>query len=121
MPPRQTLAPDVYASAAGAALGVSLEAIAGPRSGRELTRKREIFAFVGVETFAVRVKDMARQLGKNPGVVSRWANFGAERCAHDDAFRERVEQLRADVRASTTGTAAGESDFVTGVEVSFVD
>ena len=80
-----------------------------------------MLALVAVETYGVRVKDLAQLLGRNPGVVSRWANMAGERRSHDDAFRERMEQLVAEVRALTTATAAEESDFVSGAPDSFVD
>ncbi|OFV79400.1 MAG: hypothetical protein A2Y78_16020 [Acidobacteria bacterium RBG_13_68_16] len=118
---RRTLRPDDYLVAAANALGVGLPALAGSRSGRELTRFRETLALVAVETYGVRVKDLAQLLGRNPGVVSRWANRAGERRSHDDVFRERMEQLVAEVRAFTTATAAEESDFVSGVPGSFVD
>jgi REP element-mobilizing transposase RayT len=120
-PERRALPPDEYLVAAANALDVGLPALAGSRSGRELTRLREMLALVGVETYGVRVKDLAQRLGKNPGVVSRWANMAGERRSHDDAFRERMEQLAADVRAWTTAAIVGESDFVSGVPGSFVD
>ncbi len=120
-PERRTLSLDEYALAAAGALGVSLEVIAGPRSGRELTRIREVFAYVGIESYGVRVKDMALRVGKNPGVVSRWANAGAERSIRDESFHERVEQLRTDVRAATVRPSVEENAFVTGVGTFFVD
>lgn len=120
-PERRALSPDEYVVAAANALDVGLVALAGPRSGRELTRLREMVAVVGVETYGVRVKDLASRLRKNPGVVSRWANMGAERRVQDDAFRERTEQFEADVLALATYSPIGESDFVTGVASSFVD
>jgi putative transposase len=117
----RALSPDEFLVAAANALGVALGTLAGPRSGRELTRLREMLALVGVEMYAVKVKDIASRLGRNPGVVSRWANLGGERRVKDDAFRERIEQLEADIQALTTPTPAEESDFVSGVAGSFID
>ena len=117
----RVLSPDEYLVAAANALGAGLGTLAGPRSGRELTRLREMLALVGVEMYAVKVQDLAHRLGKNPGVVSRWANLGGERRVKDDAFRERIEQLAADIRALTTPVLAEESDFVSGVLGSFID
>jgi len=120
-PEYRVLSPDEYLFAAANAMDASVAALAGPRSGRELTRLREMLALVGVESYGFRVKDLATRLGKNPGVVSRWANMGGERRVRDVAFRERVEQFEADVRALTTPAPIGESDFVSGVASSFVD
>ena len=120
-PEGRVLSPEEFVVAAVNALDVGLGVLAGPRSGRELTRLREMLALVGVESYGVRVKDLAQRLNKNPGVVSRWANTGGERRAQDDAFRERVEQFAADVRALTTTAPAEESDFVSGVASSFID
>ncbi len=118
---RHVLSPDEYLLAAANALDAGLGILAGPHSGRELTRLREMLALVGVEMYAVRVKDLADRLGKNPGVVSRWANLGSERRGKDDAFRERIEQFVADIRALTTPVPAEESDFVSGVASTFID
>lgn len=120
-PERHALRPDEYLDAAANALGAALPTLAGSRSGRELTRLREMLALAAVETYGVRVKDLARLLGRNPGVVSRWANMAGERRSHDETFRDRMEQLVAEVRALTTATPAEESDFVSGAPDSFVD
>jgi putative transposase len=120
-PQRRVLSPDEYLVAAANALDVGLTALSGPRSGRELTRMREMVALLGVETYGVKVKDLAQSLDKNPGVVSRWANLGGERRTRDESFRERIEQLAADVRALTAPVPAEESDFVSGVARSFID
>jgi hypothetical protein len=118
---RRALRPDEYLVAAANALGVALPALSGSRSGRELTRLREMLALVAVETYGVRVKDLAQRLARNPGVVSRWASMAGERRSHDETFRDRVERLVADVRALTTPMSVEESDFVSGAPESFVD
>lgn len=120
-PERRVLSPDQYLVAAVNALDVGLDSLAGPRSGREVTRMREMVALVGVEAYGVRVKDIAQRLGKNPGVVSRWANAGGERRTRDDAFREQIGQFAAGVRALTTPAPVEESDFVSGMASSFID
>jgi putative transposase len=120
-PERHALRPDEYLVAAANALGADLPALSGSRSGRELTRLREMLALAAVETYGIRVKDLAQLLGRNPGVVSRWANMAGERRSHDETFRDRIEQLVADVRALTTSASAEESDFVSGAPDSFVD
>jgi putative transposase len=120
-PERRLLAPDEYLVAAVNALDIDLDSLAGPRSGREMTRMREMVALVGVEAHGVRVKDLAQRLGRNPGVVSRWASGGSERRARDDAFGERIGQFAADVRALTTPAPHDESDFVSGMAGSFID
>ena len=120
-PERHALLPQEYLVAAANALGVALPVLSGSRSGRELTRLREMLALAAVETYSVRVKDLAQLLGRNPGVVSRWANSAGERRSRDETFRDRIEQLVAEVRALTTAPPAEESDFVSGVPDSFVD
>jgi putative transposase len=118
---RRVLAPDDYLVAAANVLDTGISTLAAPRSGRALTRQREILALVGVESFGVRVKDLAQRLGKNSGVVSRWANMGGERRAHDVEFREWAEQFTAEVRALVSTARGAESEFVSGVAAAFVD
>lgn len=120
-PERRFLSPEEYLVAAVNALDLGLDALAGPRSGREVTRMREMVALVGVEAYGIRVKDIAQRLGKNAGVVSRWATTGGERRTRDAGFRERIGQFAADVRALTTPAPVEESDFVSGMSSSFID
>jgi putative transposase len=120
-PERPQLTTDDYLIAAANALETGILALTGPRSGREVTRQREILALVGVETFGIKVKELAQQLGRNPGVVSRWANAGGERRAWDGEFRERAEHFEASVRASARPAPAERDEFVSGAGASFID
>jgi len=121
MAARPPLSVDEFLVAAANALDTGTSDLAARRSGRALTRQREMLALVAVESYGVRVKDLAERLGKNPGVVSRWVNMGGERRAQDSDFRERVEQFTAAVRVSAIGAPAEESGFVSGLGGSFVD
>jgi putative transposase len=118
---RPVLSVDEFLIAAANALDTGISALGARRSGRALTRQREMVALVAVESYGVRVRDLAERLGKNPGVVSRWGNMGGERRSQDSEFRERVEQFTADVRASAIAGPAEDSGFVSGLESSFVD
>jgi putative transposase len=118
---RHVLSADEFLVAAANALDTGIPALRAPRSGRALTRQREMVAVVAVESFGVRVKDLAHRLGKNPGVVSRWANMGGERRSHDADLRERIERFTAEVRALAIAEPAEESAFVSGLGESFID
>ena len=121
VPERPKLTADDYLVAAANALETGVETLTGPRSGHEVTRMREILVLVGVETFGIRVKDLAQRLARHPGVVSRWANAGGERRAGGGEYRERVEQFEASVRAWASPVPGERDEFVSGAGTSFID
>jgi putative transposase len=120
-PDRRMLPPEEFLVTAADVLDVEVGQLTAPRSGRELTRIREMLALVGVETYRIKGKDLARLLGRNPGAVSRWLWMGGRRRVRDPDFRDRVDRFSADIRAATTPRLRGESEFITGAGPSFVD
>ena len=50
-------------------------------------------AVVGVEKYRQRVRELAEELRKNPGSVSRWFTSAAERRMRDPGFAERLRSL----------------------------
>ncbi len=120
-PPSLTAERFVLAAANVLDIGISL--LAGPRSGRDITRVREMVAVLGVERYRIKVKDLARQLSRNPSAVSRWVSDAGRLRTTDDQFRERLEELAAAIRAHsrTEVTQVEGSEFVSGVDDAFVD
>jgi putative transposase len=120
-PERRVLAPEDFLVTAANVLDVGIGQLTAPRSGRELTRIREMLALVGVETYGIKGKDLAQHLGRSPGAVSRWLWMGGKRRVHDAVFRDRVIRFSADIRAATTPSVSAEGEFIAGAGASFVD
>ena len=59
---------------------------------------RELVGVVGVERFGVKVRDLARCLGKSEDGVSRWVRRGARRRIEDMEFANDAEMLDAAFR-----------------------
>ena len=76
---------------------VHLEVARGDVAGRgrqhEIVRARELIGLVGVVLYGVRVKDLARELGKSEDGVSLWVRRGARRREEDAAFAAEIEAL----------------------------
>ena len=66
----------------------------------------EIIAIVGVERFGVKVKDLAARLGKNPGSVSRWMAWAAQRRDEDRDFAACCRRLEAALTKIVTRRSA---------------
>jgi putative transposase len=120
------LAVDDFVVAAANALGVEVGQIAGPRSGHELTRAREMMAVLAVERYRIRVSDLAERLARSPSVVSRWVSTAGSRRASNEEFRGRLAQLAVDISSRATSPAplaeaSEESEFISGLDRGFVD
>ncbi len=112
---------EAFFAAAAVLLGTTPEELRAPRFGQEQTRMREAVALVGADRFGFRVKDMARQFGRIPGVVSRWGTAAVLRCQEDDAFRARVEALAAGLDAAFPPEHAPSGEAILGGGATFVD
>ncbi len=118
------IAPDTFVVAAANTLNTPLADLVGPRSGRTLTRAREMLAVVGVERYRLKVMDIAGQLGRTPTVVSRWISQAGRRRASDEEFREALGRFAAGLLAGGETHGAepgGEGGFISGLSDTFVD
>lgn len=79
-------------------LGLSREELAGRGQDSRIVRMRELVGVVGVERFGVKVRDLARCLGKSEDGVSRWVRRGARRRIEDMEFANDAEMLDAAFR-----------------------
>jgi len=112
---------DEFLAAAASALGLTVGDLSARRGDRARTRAREAVALVAVESFAVRVRELADVLDRGPGVVSRWIDAAGERRQRDAAFRARCERLAVEIANGLAARRSGASTFVTGADSSFVD
>jgi hypothetical protein len=60
---------------------------------KEIVRARELIGLVGAGLYGVRVKDLARELGKSEDGVSLWVRRGAKRRLGDPYFADAAEDL----------------------------
>jgi putative transposase len=84
-------------------LRVSVGTLGGRRRGAELGRVRELVMLVGVETCALKVKDLAVVIGRDPGTASRLYGQATTRRREDPKLAAQaqvvVEILRRQVGA----------------------
>ena len=122
-PELAVLSPEEFVLAAANALDVGMTKLIGPRSGRELTRLRELLALLAVERYGIRVKDLAQSLARNPSVVSRWVSTAGDRRTSEAEFRERFEDLAATMhsQAAFRQGRPERSEFISGVDGGFID
>jgi hypothetical protein len=82
---------------------VSVTTLGGRCRGAELGRARELVMLVGVETCGLKVKDLAAEIGRDPGSASRLYGQATERRREDPSLaalvQEIVEALRSNVEA----------------------
>ncbi len=97
-PERPKLDAARYLSQACMALGVELEEIAGRTRTPGLREARELLAFIGVERYGQKVRQLAELLHKNPGSISRLVSHGAKRLREDTAFQAAAKKLDAALR-----------------------
>lgn len=112
---------DVFFTEAASLLGTTNDELLARRSGREQARMREAVVLVGLDRFGFRVKDLARQFERAPGVVSRWGTAAAQRRQEDPAFRARIEALVAGLDAAFPAERSGSSEAILGGGATFVD
>jgi hypothetical protein len=80
-----------------AALGLTLDQMAGRGKGREISRTRYPIATFGIERWETKAKPLSELVGRWPEAISRRAGRGAEmRMASEDfsAELERLDQTR---------------------------
>ena len=92
-PDRPRLPVEEYLTRAARALGVEVDELAGRRRDPKLRELRELVVVLGVEKYGQRVRDIAGELEKNPGSVSRWVTAAAERRSSDPDFARRLRDL----------------------------
>ena len=110
-----------FVAEASALWGIHVEYLKARRSDRERTRAREALAWLAVERYGIRIKDLARELGRPPGAVGRWVAGGAARWPNDPAFHERVQRLADSLDAVVGPHVAPVGDSMLGQGASFVD
>lgn len=74
-------------------MGVEIDELASRRRAPRLRELRELVAVLGVERFGQKVRELAEQLEKNPGSVSRWVTAAAERRSSDAEFARTLRTL----------------------------
>jgi REP element-mobilizing transposase RayT len=72
--------------------------IAGRGRQKEVVRARELLGLIGVGLYGVRVKDLARELGKSEDGVSLWVRRGAQRRLENAPFAAAAEDLDSAAR-----------------------
>jgi REP element-mobilizing transposase RayT len=74
-------------------LGADRDELGGRGRGAEIVWQRDLIGLVGIERFAVKVTELAAELGKSRDGVSRWYRRGARRRLTDPDFAAAVEAL----------------------------
>lgn len=92
-PYRERLDADRWVEVACAAVGVKREELASRSRHPGIVQARDIIGLVGIERFGVKVRDLARCLGKSEDGVSLWVRRGARRREEDAAFAAEIEAL----------------------------
>lgn len=86
-------------------LEVGVRALGGRHRGAELGRARELVMLVGVEGCGLKVNDLARVIGRDPGSASRIYGQAAARRRDDPELAAAAERVTAALRASSTNVA----------------
>ena len=60
---------------------------------RDLAQARELLVVLGVERYRLKLKDLARALGKSPDGMTKAVARAARRRMSDDGFRRRLDDL----------------------------
>ena len=82
-----------------AILDVAVERFGSRAKDQATVRARELVATLGVERYGLRVKDIATATGARYDTVSLWGRRGAERRSSDAGFRQRLDELDAELCA----------------------
>jgi len=101
---RPEVSPQQVVAAAGKVVGVDPSRLTGHGRERELTRVREALAVVACDRYGVRVKDLARAMGKRPDLVSTWLRRAAVRLGSDAGTPCLVDKIDAELRAGSENT-----------------
>ncbi len=110
-----------FVAEASALLEIHVDYLKARNSDRERTRAREALAWLAVERYGIRIKDLARELGRTPGAAGRWVAGGAARWQGDPAFHERVQRLADALDAVVGPRLAAVGDSMLGQGATFVD
>jgi len=103
VPTRAQLSAKRFVRVACQALGVDPLDLAGRTREREIVRVRSLVAVLGVERYGVRVNDLAGELGRPAGTVSRWITQGLRLKVSDAGFAKRLAAAAAALRAKAGG------------------
>ena len=107
VPVRRTSSVNEYVAACCRVRGVGHGELASRRKDASLTQTRELVTVIGVETYGLRVRDLAEALGLNPGSASRTLGRALEREREDAAYhQERLafEHRLAEVEIGGAGS-----------------
>ncbi|MCD4749710.1 MAG: transposase [Thermoanaerobaculales bacterium] len=74
-------------------LGITREDVASRKRDPRIVQMRDLLAVVGIERHGVKVRDLARILGKSQDGVSVWGRRGAQRRQDDAEFADRAKSL----------------------------
>ena len=74
-------------------LGIEVEVLRSRRRSQELAQARELLVVLGVERYRLKLKDLARALGKSPDGMTKAVARAARRRISDDGFRRRLDDL----------------------------
>jgi len=92
---RQVIGAEEFVERVAGAIGVGMEELQGRGRGERLSKAREVVAVLGVERWGIRVKDMARVLGKRPVTVTGWVMWGVRRRVEDQQMVGTLDRLDA--------------------------
>ncbi len=82
------------------ATGYSVAKLSSPLRTFDLTDARIELTLVAVTRFALRPSDLATLLNKHQSSLTRWLNLGLKREGEDQVFRDRINQLGAEISAA---------------------
>lgn len=106
-PQRAPLDVDEYLARVCQVHGVEQVELSGRRKDEATARLRELVILIGVEGYALRVKDLAARLRMNPGSASRVLARGAAReREHAEVHRQRLGLEKRLVELERRGAAA---------------
>jgi putative transposase len=91
-------------TAACAIAGLDRGRLSGRLKDRETVRARRALALVACDSYGVRVKTLADELGRSPDGVSEWLRSGAVRRATDPELDALVRALEESLRVSAEET-----------------
>jgi putative transposase len=94
-----------FVKACGRALGLGVSELGARRRDSSTAQARELIMAVGVEVYGMRVNELAKVLGLNPGSASRVLGRGLERAREDRAWRRRRAKLEAALAEGGRGAA----------------
>ena len=84
---------EAWVEAVCAVVGLGRQELSDRGRNPTVVRVRDMVGLIGVERYGVKVKDLARCLGKSEDGVSLWVRRGARRREEDAAFAGEVEAL----------------------------